>query len=535
MTPPVDRHGPGTGETRDMADSGNEQLLFVDDEASILAVAAEFFEFRGYRVFTAGNGREAVAVLEKERIDCCFTDINMPEMDGLALAEYIYAHDNTLPVVIMTGHPSLDSSIQMLKKGVVDFLIKPVNLSQMELCLQRVLRERRLFIENILLKKEIKGKERLEQLNRELVARNEDLRVLNRIMDDFAAIRSSWLVFKRMVDMLREVTPADEARFYVINKVVENPFEIAASLADGIPAALGKAPRDGSGPAAADFCGPEAVAGLIRESVSEGMPILIPENRGRIGLPGAIRSLVIVPMTIRDAVFGVLVGCINRNGGVFSEKQLYYLTFMLQKAASAIENLALYENIYENLFATLYGFVKATEARDPYTQQHSNRVTGVAMAIAREMGCSAEDIDILHVAGQLHDIGKIGIRDAILLKPAKLSPEEYDTIREHPVIGASIVGQLGLWQREQTIIRYHHERFDGTGYPDGLKGTEIPFLARILSVADVYDAIGSDRAYRGKMDPEGVLKIIRSGAGSQFDPAVVDVFMRLYRENRVTG
>ncbi len=203
---------------------------------------------------------------------------------------------------------------------------------------------------------------------------------------------------------------------------------------------------------------------------------------------------------------------------------------MTNKAAYAIENLALYENIYENLFSTLYAFVKAIEVRDPYTQQHSNRVTKIAIAIGKEMGCTSEELDILNFAGHLHDIGKIGIRDAILLKPSTYTEEEFKIIKEHSLIGASIVGQLGLLESEKQIIKYHHEHFDGTGYPDGLKEKEIPLLARILSVADVYDAVSSDRAYRKKMEKNEIIKIIKEGRGTQFDPDVVDAFLKLYDE-----
>jgi HD-GYP domain-containing protein (c-di-GMP phosphodiesterase class II) len=116
-----------------------------------------------------------------------------------------------------------------------------------------------------------------------------------------------------------------------------------------------------------------------------------------------------------------------------------------------------------------------------------------------------------------------------LLKPGRLTDGEYEVIKEHPVTGASIVSQMGLWEREQEIIRCHHERFDGKGYPDGLQGDKIPLLARILSVADVYDAISSDRAYRKKMDEKSVLQIIHDGAGNQFDPVVVAHFMKYYK------
>jgi putative nucleotidyltransferase with HDIG domain len=208
---------------------------------------------------------------------------------------------------------------------------------------------------------------------------------------------------------------------------------------------------------------------------------------------------------------------------------------MANKAASAMESLALYENIYNNLLATLYAFVKAIEARDPYTKQHSHRVTRIAMVLAKAMDRTAEEQDILNVAGLLHDIGKIGIRDEILLKPGRLSREEFSIIQQHPVIGADIMDHLGLWHREKMIVRYHHERFDGTGYPDGLKGEEIPLLARILSVADVYDAIASDRAYRRRMEEDKILQIMYGGSGTQFDPEIIDIFRQLYRAGEMTA
>ncbi len=215
-----------------MSDGGKETILFVDDEESILDIANEYFQQKGYRVVTAGNGLEAVDVLACEKIDCCFTDINMPKMDGLELAEHIRKMDNTIPVIVMTGYPSLDTTIQTLKNGVVDFLIKPVNLSQMELCVRRVLRERQLFIENLLLAKEVEGKERLEKLSIELMNKVEELDTLNKIMSEFTTIDTSADVFTRVVDMAVEVTHADESKFYIINESMKKPFEIAASFSE---------------------------------------------------------------------------------------------------------------------------------------------------------------------------------------------------------------------------------------------------------------------------------------------------------------
>ena len=148
-----------------MPDAPKETLLIVDDEESILDVASEFFKTKGYRIVTANNGRMAADIIASEKIDCCFTDINMPEMDGLELAEHIRTLDNTIPVIIMTGYPSMDNTIRTLKNGVVDFLVKPVNLNQMEICVRRVMRERQLFINNLFLTKEVEGKQRLLRIS----------------------------------------------------------------------------------------------------------------------------------------------------------------------------------------------------------------------------------------------------------------------------------------------------------------------------------------------------------------------------------
>lgn len=503
-----------------MIDRAQGKILFVDDEENILEIAKEYFEQKGYPVLTATNGLEAVKVLAQESIACCFTDINMPEMDGLELAERIRLSDNTIPVIVMTGYPSLDNTIKTLRNGVVDFLIKPVSLNQMELCLRRVLRERRLFVENIILKKEVEAKERLEKLNQELLYKVEGLNILNKILSDLAMVGSNQEVFTRVVDMTLEITQADEARFSVINESSNEPVEVSMAIAPNqlTPGDDGGGQPDASG----------GIGRLMMESVADEIPLLISENTGARGVPMDIRSVMVVPLKIREKIFGVLTAVVKNGDRRFSEKELYYLSFLTHNAAHSIENMALYENIYTNLFATLYAFVKAIEVRDPYTKQHSTRVTEISLRLGQSMNCTPEELDILKFAGPLHDIGKIGIRDDILLKPGRLTDDEYQKIKEHPLLGADIVGKLGMWGREQEIIRCHHERFDGSGYPLGLKGEEIPLLARILSVADAYDAMASDRAYRRKMETGKILNILKEGAGTQFDSRVVTVFLDLY-------
>jgi putative nucleotidyltransferase with HDIG domain len=498
-----------------------ETILIVDDEESIRGVVGEYFRRRGYQVVTAGDGAQALDILQGGGIDCCFTDINMPGMNGLDLAERIHATDSTLPVIVMTGYPSLDVSIHTLRNGVVDFLVKPVNLKQMELSFRRAIRQREIFVENMLLKREVKGKERLEKLNRELLLKIDELDTANRIMAHFAATASLAHAFQRAVDIAIEVVPADCVRFFVVGAPDGKPHEVAAARRP-----------DGTAPSGGRLAGD--LTSLVKSVSADAVPLIVPAGTGAQRLPAGIGSLLAVPIQIRDKVFGVLTAEMEGEERSFTEKDLFYLSFTTRSAGGAIETLALYENLYENLFATLYGFVKALEARDLYTRQHSTRVTEISLTLGRELRCSPEELNILNFAGPLHDIGKIGIRDEILLKPGRLTADEFEKIKEHPVIGADMLTQLGLWEHERQIIRCHHERYDGEGYPDGLCQDEIPFLARILSVADAYDAMASDRAYRRRMAEELILEVIRKGAGSQFDPRVVEAFERAYAQGKIT-
>jgi putative nucleotidyltransferase with HDIG domain len=177
--------------------------------------------------------------------------------------------------------------------------------------------------------------------------------------------------------------------------------------------------------------------------------------------------------------------------------------------------------------------VNALEAKDLYTGKHSERVTRYAIEVARKLGCSSAQIESMQLVGYLHDIGKIGISDSILNKPGSLTREEYEIVKKHPAIGDSIVAELGLSPEERSIIRHHHERWDGSGYPDGLTGEEIPLLARIVSIADAFDAMTSIRAYRHAMSlDESIAELLRN-RGKQFDPSALDAFLEFVKKAKI--
>ena len=500
-------------------------ILVVDDDEVILQVFTDFLQRKKeYGILTAREGTEALDIVFQNRVDFCFTDLHMPGMDGLEFTMKIHEFDNTLPVVVMTGYPSMDNAITTLKHGVVDFLVKPFHIGDIELTINRVLEQKTLLVENMLLKEEVKGKERINRLNKELSGKVRDLNILNMILRQVDWVKSSSDLFDLIVRLSADITNCDEVHFHVLEESAEKPIPISCFRKESEQSA-GKS---------ADGSIHSYVTEVLAEEIQEGVPILVNGQSESILSDTGICSIVAIPFRIRKKLFGML-SAVARNGSApFTEKELYYLNFLAERATFVIENVALYENIYENLFATLYAFVEAIEARDPYTKQHSSRVTEFAVSIGKEMGCSEEQIDLLTFSGHLHDIGKLAIPDSILLKPGPLTTDEFRAIKKHPVIGANIVGRLGLLTGEQKIILHHHERWNGKGYPGGLKGESIPFLSRILAVADVYDAMASDRAYRKRLADEVVIKTIREGAGVDFDGEVVEAFLSLHEKGNLS-
>ncbi|MDK2901703.1 MAG: hypothetical protein PWR14_607 [Thermosediminibacterales bacterium] len=200
----------------------------------------------------------------------------------------------------------------------------------------------------------------------------------------------------------------------------------------------------------------------------------------------------------------------------------------------ARNSFKLYMDMRQVYLETVQALAAAIEAKDPYTKGHSERVAQYAVAVAREMGLPEDETEIIQYAALLHDIGKIGISEQILNKPAKLSEEEFERIKTHPVIGSLIVERIKFLSKASDLIKCHHERLDGTGYPSGLKSGEIPRGAEILSVADVFDALTSDRPYRKAWSIDSTVKKMINGTGKEFDPEIVNALIRvLKREGRI--
>ena len=184
------------------------------------------------------------------------------------------------------------------------------------------------------------------------------------------------------------------------------------------------------------------------------------------------------------------------------------------------------EKIRSQILNTINALVTALQAKHDYTGEHSRRVADVAVSLARALDLQEEELRSIELAALFHDIGKIGIRDTILNKPGLLTPDEYDHVKLHPLIAEQILAPIDDFSGLLSIVKHEHERFDGTGYPSGLKGEEIPLGARIIAIADTFDALVTDRSYRKGCAPDSAKAVIRECAGSQFDPHLVDVFLQ---------
>ncbi|MFA5146224.1 MAG: HD-GYP domain-containing protein [Candidatus Omnitrophota bacterium] len=239
-----------------------------------------------------------------------------------------------------------------------------------------------------------------------------------------------------------------------------------------------------------------------------------------------LKSFLAVPLKKDDVVVGALiVSNKKRPGHLFTGKDQKLLLALSSYIAAALINARLYEKLKEAFIGTVASLTRAIDAKDKYTSGHSERVMEYAVAIAKEMRIEGEALENLRLSSLLHDVGKIGIKESILSKPAKLLGYEKDQMHRHPAIGAKIVE--GIYNSGKIIrgILEHHERFDGKGYPAGLKGNGISLAGRIIAVADIFDALTTKRPYHERHSPDSAFSEIRDGSATHFDPKVVGAFV----------
>ena len=263
----------------------------------------------------------------------------------------------------------------------------------------------------------------------------------------------------------------------------------------------------------------------LRDEVSRRPVVLNRPSVVRADWPfPEVRELTMVTLAEGRNLFGWALAINHRHGSEFSTEEATLMSSVGAILGIHSGNAELYRQQAELMAGVVRALTSAIDAKDPYTCGHSDRVARIAVRLAEELHVDPKALDRVYLAGLLHDIGKIGVNDAVLRKAGQLTAEEYEHVQAHPSIGHRILGDLKRLEDVVPIVLHHHEAWDGSGYPGRLKGEEIPLLARIISVADAYDAMGSDRPYRLGLPDEKIEAILRAGAGKQWDPQVVAAF-----------
>lgn len=269
----------------------------------------------------------------------------------------------------------------------------------------------------------------------------------------------------------------------------------------------------------------EGIAGKV---FTRGEPIIINDFKSvdaNSGISG--RSSICVPLKVKDKCIGVLSISDKHSGEPFDNSDLDMLGTLASQISIALHNAQLYEDLEASYLSAVRALANSIDAKDAYTRGHSERVASYSMEIGRVMGMNTDEIKNLHIGALLHDIGKIGIAESIINKVSRLTDEEFTEIKTHPSRGASIIEPAKFLKEKVPLIKYHHERYDGKGYPEGLKGEGIPLMARIVCAADSFDAMTSKRAYRDVMPIDEARNELVRCSGTQFDPRVVNAFLEV--------
>lgn len=482
----------GTAET--------SRILVADDDAVTRQVIVDALKYvKDCSALEASNGEEALCLLRKHPCNMVITDVRMPVMGGLELLDRIMEINPLTHVIVMTGYPSIDLSVCAMKGGAVDFLVKPFAVDEL---LHRV----DLFLREKSLLEESGAGDRSKVVLRHIINELSTQSYIYDIIEE--TCNSNERIFEEMADTALKVSQGESCSLLLFDeeksefrpKVVKNLYSEHTL----------------------DLQSPSLLS-ILRKVIQEREACIINSFSGHEG-PS---SLILAPLRIRNRVFGVLGISRRKNGVEFTPTVLNYILSLTKRASLNIENNILYESTYANLMDTLKSMAASIQARDHYTESHSVRVTELAVRICEAMGSRPEDIESMKIVGILHDIGKIAIPDDILLKPGRLTEAEYDIIKQHPLTGENIIKPIMLFDRERLVIRHHHERWDGRGYPDGLAGEDIPLLSRIIAVADSFDAMTNNRPYRKAMEVETAVEELRKNAGLQFDREVVHCFLTI--------
>lgn len=473
----------------------DSRIVVIDDEQSVSDLIYEYLVEEKYSIVAFTDPTKAIAHIENNHVDLVLTDLIMGNFSGNQLLQTTLKHHSDAVVILMTAHPTVEGAISALKLGAYDFLIKPFKLELMKAAIKRGLAHQRVIRDNLHLRGQV---EFLGAAN--ACATERDLagylsKVLNSCRTELEA----------KVGAIVQVDPSTGS---ILRKVCDGNDEVSLGLV------IDESLLD-------NFTYTKSRKPVIRSETIRGDNVI------------RYQLLVSKPIFIRRTLHGAVNLLIDSPSGKITPGQLDVLTILANSAAAAIGNENLYRELQSSYMQAIRALANSIEARDEHTAGHTDRVTTMASTLAIALGWGDDQLQQLRVGCTLHDIGKIGVPDSILNKSSSLSEQELKRMQGHPEVGLKIVLGIELFKPAVPYIISHHERFDGSGYPSGLKGNDIPVEGRLLAVVDTFDAIISDRPYRKGADLTVAVAELRKNSGSQFDPGMVEPFLRVLRDQKV--
>lgn len=496
------------------------RIMVIDDDKEIRESLCDLLALEGYIVRSADDSKTAKHELEQRRYDLVICALSMPNFNGLDLLSHLTAEKRDVLVVIMTNLTTVESAIEAMKKGAYDYIIKPVNLEEVVRVIKRGLSWHRLQQENFHLREAI---------------------TLYKLSEAMAQSLSVETILDLILDTTIAECHTDVASLILRDPITGKFTEYNRKFGTHAHADLGKV-DGGVG---------ELNLTTIIEHYRQEPNLLVHGTRAFrffLAPPRNKRwlSLCSVPLKVQDRIVGMVNTYSYTRNHKFNEGQRRLLSVLASRAAASIENARLYQDLVgrhteliranvsleSNFRATVIGFAHALEENDPYTRGHSERVSQYAQLLGQGLGLVDRQLEQLTQAALMHDVGKIGIRNEKLNKPGKLTPEEQAMFRTHPAKGKRILEPIPFMADLIPGAFCHHENFDGSGYPQGLMGENIPLIGRIVAIADTYDAMTSDRSYRKALRHENAIAEIERCCGIQFDEKLVEIFTRYIEEHR---
>ncbi|NQS99547.1 MAG: response regulator [Candidatus Omnitrophica bacterium] len=495
-------------------------VLVIDDELVICTLLADVLKDKGYNVDYTQSAVQGLKAVAKGGFDVIIIDLKMPEMDGIELLREIkLKEDPEAVVVVITGHGSLASAQHALRLGAYDYITKPFRPDRIYFTIRRAIASKKLVNKNRDLINQLQEqRNNLEERVRQGVSEAEFVYYTAREISSTLELDK---ILKHIVDSITERLGLERCAILLFDRGTD---VLSVQYARGLNKEAIKQTKIKRG---------EAVSGWVAQQkeyiFSEDVNSDPRFSRRKLERYYS-HSLISIPLINRGECIGVLNANNKTSEANFTDSEVRLLRQIAAETSIGIENARLYDQLQTLYMRTVKALTAAIDAKDHYTMTHSQHVVKYSTAIAEEMGLSALEVQTIKQASELHDLGRLGVHDYILTKSEELTAQEWEEVKLHALKGIEILEPLNLKREVTELIKQHHERFDGKGYPSKLKGEQIQLGARIMAVADAYDAMITKRPYREARTKDKAIKELKKNSSVQFDPFVVESFLKVLKK-----